>query len=165
MLYTTGSPWSSLIGPLSGNPGGVEVRLGRRHVRQKIASVRFLVLAVRLVLTPGQASDKTTLPTLIDGLRPARHAVADRGYSARAIIELFATLGTTAHIPSQSNVKVIRTVDLALYRQRNLIERFFNKLKHLRRIATRYDKLARNFLAAIALASVRLRIRHYESTT
>jgi len=118
-----------------------------------------------MVLTPGQASDKTTLPTLIDGLRAARDAVADRGYSARAIIDLFAARGTTAHIPSQSNVKLMRTVDPHLYRQRNLIERFFNKLKHIRRIATRYDKLARNFLAAIALASIRLRVRHYESTT
>ncbi len=122
-------------------------------------------LPVRLVLTPGQASDKATLPALIDGLRAARDAIADRGYSARAIIDLFAARGTTAHIPSQSNVKVVRTVDPELYRHRNLIERFFNKLKHLRRIATRYDKLARNFLAAIALASIRLRVRHYESTT
>jgi transposase len=118
-----------------------------------------------LVLTPGQASDKTILPTLIDGLRPARQAVADRGYSARAIIERFAARGTTAPIPSQSNVKVVRTVDPELYRQRNLIERFFNKLEHLRRTATRYDKPERNFLAAIALASIRLRIRHYESTS
>jgi transposase len=122
-------------------------------------------LPVRLLLTPGQASDKTALPDLIAGLPPARQAVADRGYSARSIIELFASLGTTAHIPSQSNVKRIRTVDPELYRQRNLIERFFNKIKHLRRIATRYDKLARNFLAAVALASIRIRIRHYESTT
>ena len=53
----------------------------------------------------------------------------------------------------------------AIYRQPNLVERLFNKLKHFRRIATRYDKLARNFLAAIALASTRLWIRHYESTT
>ncbi|HEY7608247.1 MAG TPA: transposase, partial [Alphaproteobacteria bacterium] len=45
------------------------------------------------------------------------------------------------------------------------IERFFNKLKHFRRIATRYDKLARNFLAAVAIASTRLWLRHYESTT
>jgi transposase len=94
-----------------------------------------------------------------------REAIADRGYSARSIIELFATRGTTAHIPSQSNVRVVRTVDLERYRQRNLVERFFNKLKHLRRIATRYDQLARNFLAAIALASIRIAIRHYESTT
>jgi transposase len=98
-------------------------------------------------------------------LRPSRDVVADRGYSSAAIISLFASNGTTAHIPSQSNVRQVRTVDPGLYRQRNLIERFFNKLKHIRRIATRYDKLARNFLAAIALASVRLRIRAYESTT
>jgi transposase len=52
-----------------------------------------------------------------------------------------------------------------LYRQRNLVERFFNQLKHFRRIATRFDKLARNFLAAVALASVRLWTRSYESTT
>jgi transposase len=110
-------------------------------------------LPVRLLLTPGQASDKTTLPELIAGLRPAREAIADRGYSARSIIELFATRGTTAHIPSQSNVRVVRTVDLHRYRQRNLVERFFNKLKHFRAIATRYDKLARNFLAGVHLAS------------
>jgi len=120
---------------------------------------------VRLLLTPGQASDKTTLPSLIDGLRPAREAIADRGYSARSIIDLFAAMGTTAHIPSQSNVRIVRTVDLQRYRQRNLIERFFNKLKHLRRVATRYDKLARNFLAAVVLASIRICLRHYESTT
>ena len=148
--------------------GGADHAIGRSRggLSTKIhAVVDRDGLPVGCCLTPGQASDKTTLPTLIAGLRPARDAVADRGYSARAIIELFATRGTTAHIPSQSNVRVIRTVDLELYRQRNLVERFFNKLKHLRRIATRYDKLARNFLAAIALASVRLRIRHYESTT
>lgn len=122
-------------------------------------------LPVRIVLTPGQASDKTTLPELIAGLRPARDVVADRGYSARAIVELFAAAGTTAHIPTQSNVKVVRTVDRELYRQRNLVERFFNKLKHFRRIATRFDKLARNFLAAVLLASARLWTRAYESTT
>ena len=122
-------------------------------------------MPVRLLLTPGQASDKTTLPDLIAGLRPARDAVADRGYSARSILALFASYGTTAHIPSQSNVRQVRTVDPELYRQRNLVERFFNRLKHIRRIATRYDKLARNFLASVALVSIRLRIRHYESTT
>jgi transposase len=121
-------------------------------------------LPVRLLLTPGQASDKTTLPSLIEGLRPAREAIADRGYSARSIIDRFAARGTTAHIPSQSNVRVVRTVDLQRYRQRNLVERFFCKLKHFRRIATRFDKLARNFLATVALASTRLWARAYEST-
>ena len=58
-----------------------------------------------------------------------------------------------------------RVVDPELYRERNLVERLFNKLKHFRRIATRYDKLARNFLAAVLLVSSRLWMRAYESTT
>jgi transposase len=122
-------------------------------------------LPVRLLLTPGQASDKTTFPALIQGLRLADDVVADRGFFARSIIELIEARGATAHIPSQSNVRVRRIVDLAVYRQRNLVERFFNKLKHFRRIATRYDKLARNFFAALLLASSRLWMRAYESTT
>jgi len=117
------------------------------------------------VLTPGQASDKTTFPVLVEGLRLARDVVADRGFFARAIIELIEAGGAKAHIPSQSNVKVRRVVDPAIYRQRNLVERFFNKLKHFRRIATRFDKLARNYLAAVLIASTRLWTRAYESTT
>ncbi len=54
--------------------------------------------------------------------------------------------GSEAHIPTQRGRKIQRSVDPELYRQRNLVERFFNKIKHFRRIATRYDKLARNFL-------------------
>jgi transposase len=60
--------------------------------------------------------------------------------------------------------KVQRSVDHLIYRQRNLIERFFNKLKHFRRVATRYDKTARNFFAAVLLAATRLWAR-FESTT
>ena len=122
-------------------------------------------LPVRLVLTPGQASDKTTFPQLIEGLDLARDVVADRGFFARTIIDLIEAGGAAAHIPSQGNVRVPRLVDPGIYRQRNLVERFFNKLKHFRRIATRFDKLARNYLAAVLLAATRLRTRAYESTT
>jgi transposase len=59
---------------------------------------------------------------------------------------------------------VRRTVDPAIYRQRNLIERFFCKQKQFRRVATRFDKLARNFMAAVLIASTRLWLRAYEST-
>jgi transposase len=118
-------------------------------------------LLVRLPLTPGQASDKTALPSLIAGLRPVREAIADRGYSA---IEL-SPRGTTAHIPSQNNARTVHGVDFDRYRRRNLIDRFFNKFKHLRRIAACYDKLARNFLVAVTPAAIRIHIRHYESTT
>ena len=56
-------------------------------------------------------------------------------------------------IPPKANRKTPRRCDFALYCERNLVERFFNKLKHFRAIATRYDKLARNFLAGVQLAS------------
>jgi len=122
-------------------------------------------LPVRLVLSAGQASDKAAVAELIEGLPPASALVADRGYDAKAIVDLVAAKGGVAHIPTQKDRKVQRTVDPALYRQRNLVERFFCKLKHFRRVATRYDKLARNFLAAVLIASTRLWLRHYESTT
>ena len=115
-------------------------------------------------MTPGQASDKAGVPALIAGLPPARDTVADRGYDAEAIVALIAAHGSRPHIPTQKDRKAQRSVDPALYRHRNLVERFFNKLKHFRGIATRYHKLARNFLAAIALAASRLWIKHYEST-
>jgi len=123
-------------------------------------------LPVRLLLTPGQASDKTTFPQLIQGLGLARDVVADRGFFARAVIDRIEAGGAAAHIPSQTNVRVRRLVDPDIYRRRNLVERFFNKLKHFRRIATRFDKLARTFyLAAVLLAATRLWTRAYESTT
>ena len=119
---------------------------------------------MRIVLSPGQSSDKTLAPMLIEGLKPDRDLIADRGYDARAIINLVASRGGRAHIPTCRDRKIQRSVDHAIYRQRNLIERFFNKLKHFRRVATRYDKTARNFLAAVLLAAPRLWAR-FESTT
>lgn len=119
---------------------------------------------MRLLITAGQASDKTAFPELIAGLPAATVVVADRGYDSRAIIEMVAAKGGTAHIPTQRNVRVQRSVEAGLYRKRNLVERYFCNLKQFRRIATRFDKLARNFLAAIALASTCLWIRAIEST-
>jgi transposase len=116
------------------------------------------------MITPGQASDKTVFPELIGGLPRTTVVVADRGYDCRALIELVAARGGQAHIPTQRQVKVQRSVDRDIYRQRNLVERYFCNLKQFRRIATRFEKLARNFLAIVALASVRLWLRAIEST-
>ena len=122
-------------------------------------------LPIRIMLSPGQASDKQAAAVLIQSLTRTRDLVADRGYDARSLIDLAAARGTRAHIPTQKDRRQQRSIDPHLYRERNLVERFFNKLKHFRRVATRFDKLARNFLAAVLLASIRLWIRTYESTT
>lgn len=78
---------------------------------------------------------------------------------------MVAARGGRALIPTQRDRKVQRSIDPAIYRQRNVIERYFCKLKHFRRIATRFDRLARNFLAAVLLASTRRWLRAYESRT
>jgi transposase len=122
-------------------------------------------LPIRIVLTAGQAHDQSVVPELLKNLTPGCDIVADRGYDSDAVLNLIRQAGARAHIPSLSRRLVRRSVDHAIYRQRNLVERFFNKLKHFRRIATRFDKLARNYLAAILLASTRLWLRVYESMT
>jgi transposase len=121
-------------------------------------------LPIRILLSRGQASDKAAVPELIAGIAPGRDLVADRGYDARAILDQVEAVGGRPHIPTCRDRNVQRSVDRSLYRHRNLVERFFNKLKHFRRIATRYDKTARNFLAAVLIAATRLWMR-FESTT
>lgn len=122
-------------------------------------------LPVAITLSPGQASDKAAVAELL-ALHPRPgDVVADRGYDARAVLDIIAAHGGRGHIPTQRDRKVQRSVDPALYRQRNLVERFFNKLKHFRKIATRYEKSARNYLAAVLMASSRLWMRHYESAS
>jgi transposase len=119
---------------------------------------------VRIILTAGQASDMGAVPALLDGLPTPVTVVADRGYDFNAVIDRIAASGAEPNIPSCSRRVVKRSVDPAIYRRRNLVERFFCKLKQFRRVATRFDKLARNFLAAVLLASTRLWLRAYEST-
>lgn len=104
------------------------------------------------------------VPELLAGLPPSATVVADRGYDSNAVLELIAARGAEPNIPSCSRRVIRRSVDPTIYRQRNLVERFFCKLKQFRRVATRFDKLARNFLAAVLLASTRLWLRAYEST-
>ena len=147
--------------------GGPDNAIGRSRggLSTKInAVVDQAGMPVRIVLSQGQSSDKTVAPAVLEGLAPDRDLIADRGYDARAVVDLVESRGGRAHIPTCRDRKVQRSVDPALYRQRNLIERFFNKLKHFRRVATRYDKTARNFLAAVLLAATRLWMR-FESTT
>jgi transposase len=101
---------------------------------------------------------------LLDHLGPHTIVLADKAYDADRIRELIEGQGATPNIPAKSNRKWKPCFSKRLYRERNLIERFFSKLKHFRRVATRYDKLAENFLAMVQLASMRLWLRAYEST-
>jgi len=103
-------------------------------------------------------------PVLIEALPQNCHVVADKGYDADAVILQITERGGTAYIPSRRHRKIQDTVPRHIYRLRNAVERFFNKIKHYRRIATRYDKLARNYLAAITIVSIRLWLKEvYES--
>jgi transposase len=79
--------------------------------------------------------------------------LGDKAFDADPLIDSLKQRDITPVIPPRANRKQPRTCDYALYRERNLIERFFNKIKHFRAIATRYDKLDRNFLAAVQLVS------------
>src|SRR5271166_3418272 len=114
---------------------------------------------IKLKLTAGQASDVASAPELIADLPEEAMLIADKGYDANALREAVAERGAWANIPPKANRKNPICFSKYLYKARNLIERFFNKIKHFRRIATRYDKLAENFLAALKLAAVRIWLR------
>jgi transposase len=107
---------------------------------------------VELMLTPGQAHDLTCAEQLIDSADPEA-LLGDKAYDADPLIDTLSQRGIIPVIPPKANRKAPRACDFALYCERNLIERFFNKLKHFRAIATRYDKLAIIFLAGVYLAS------------
>ena len=122
-------------------------------------------LSIRLGLTAGQAHVGQIADALLDHLGPGTIVLADKAYDADCIRNLIEAQGATPNIPPKGNRRWKPCFSKWLYRERNLIERFFSKLKHFRRVATRYDKLAANFLAMIQLAAMRLWLRAYESTT
>src|SRR5262249_22673783 len=101
---------------------------------------------------------------LLSRLKSGTMLLADRGYDADWIRALAATRGVWANIPPRCNRNEPICFSPYLYRARNLVERFFNKIKQCRRAATRYDKLAANYLAFIQLASIKLWLRVNEST-
>ena len=106
----------------------------------------------RWTLTAGQAHDLTQAHGLIEGIATDA-VVADKAFDADALIAAIQLSGARAVIPSKSNRLRPRTYDRHQYKHRNLIERFFCRLKQFRRIATRYDKLASRFSAFIALVA------------
>jgi len=121
-------------------------------------------LPVRLALTAGEAHDNRLAGSLLSRLTAGSMLLADRGYDADWIRELVTKRRAWANIPPRSYRNEPICFSPHLYRARNLVERFFNKIKQSRRVATRYDKLAANYLAFVQLASIRLLLRVNEST-
>ena len=105
------------------------------------------------MLTPGQDHDLTCAQPLLENADPGA-LIGDKAYDADPLIDTLSQRAITPVIPPKANRKVKRDCDFALYRERNLVERFFNRLKQYRALATRYDKLANTFLAAVALVCV-----------
>ena len=100
----------------------------------------------------------------MQGIHDGQVLLADKAYDADWLRDMIWEQGGWVNIPSRAGRKEPAWFSPSLYKKRNLVERFFNKLKFFRRIATRYDKLGRNFLAMVKLAAIRLRLRAYEST-
>jgi len=122
-----------------------------------------LGLPLKIVLTRGETHDSQVAAALLADIAKGETVLADRAYDANWIRNLLTERGAWANIPPKSNRKDPICFSPWLYKKRNRVERFFNKLKYFRRIATRYDKLGASFLAMITLACIRIRLRYYES--
>jgi transposase len=115
--------------------------------------VEALGKPIRFKLSGGQEADCSwAIPALTD--LEFESLLGDKGYDTDELLDFLVNRGAGACIPPKSNRKEQREYDIHLYKERNLVERFFNKLKHFRRLATRYEKTARNFLAMLNLASI-----------
>ena len=121
-------------------------------------------LPIRLHLSEGQASDCREGEQLIDAVPSGATFLADKAYDSDAIRSRITEQGGFANIPAKRNRRKSFAFSSFLNRSRNLVERFFGKLKHARGLATRYDKRSDNFLAAIKLFCTRLWIAANEST-
>jgi len=110
---------------------------------------------MRFILTAGETNDCTQALDLLDGLS-GEAVLADKGYDADYIVDAVKNMDAIAVIPPRSNRIVQRKYDKHLYKERNLIERMFGKLKQFRRVATRYEKTKIAFMSFVLIASILL---------
>lgn len=113
---------------------------------------------LRFRITPGQASDVTAAPDLLEGQK-AGAVLADKAYDCNDLREHIADMKAQAVIPSKRNRKVFIPHDTAIYKHRNRIERCFGRLKHFRRFATRYDRRTAHFADFVHLAAAMIWLR------
>jgi transposase len=108
---------------------------------------------VEMIVTPGQEHDVNQATTLLAEHEP-QYVIADKGYDSDPFVEVIAQRGSEAVIPPRSNRTTQRRFSRKRYRRRNVVERFVNRIKHHRRIATRYEKTAVNFLGFLQFAAL-----------
>jgi transposase len=113
---------------------------------------------VEFLLTAGQEADVTQAEPLIDGHEAAAF-IADKAYDSDAVVAAVERRGAEAVIPPRKNRKVSREYDEHLYKERKKVEWFINLMKQYRRVATRYEKTARNFLGFVHVASIMILLR------
>jgi transposase len=121
-------------------------------------AVRGLGLPVRFILTGGQRGDAPQADALMEGL-PAEVVMADAAYDSNHIRQAIADKGAVAVIPNNPSRARKYPLDKHLYAQRHLVECCFARLKQFRRVATRYEKTARNYFAVVTLAATILWLR------
>jgi transposase len=109
-------------------------------------------------VTAAQESDIAQAEALLAGHTP-EVVIADKGYDKKALVDEIESRGAQAVIPTQKNRKEQRDVDPHVYRERNLCERFWSKAKQYRRVATRYEKKAANFLAFAWVAALMVMLK------
>jgi transposase len=114
---------------------------------------------IALKLTEGQAHDGRSAVDLLENLGEGQILLADRAYDSDALRTDLAERGAWANVKPMPNRVNVPAFSSFLYRYRNLVERFFNKLKHFRAVATRFEKHDQNYLALIKLASARIWMR------
>jgi len=129
------------------------------------ALVDAMGLPIALKLTAGQAHDGRSTEDMFETLRAGNILLADRAYDSNALRERLAEVGAWGNIRAMPHRLDPPAFSGWLYRQCNAVERFFNKLKHFRAVATRYDKRDDNYLASVKLASLRIWLRFNESMT
>jgi transposase len=114
---------------------------------------------IALKLTEGQAHDGRSASDMLEGLGEGQILLADRAYDSDALRDSLAERGAWANVKPMPNRVNIPAFSPFLYRYRNLVERFFNKIKHFRAVATRYEKHDANYLAIVKLAAARIWMR------
>jgi len=113
---------------------------------------------LRFVLSPGQAHDITQAEALIQGFA-CKRIIADRGYAAKDFVDSLLEKGIEVVIPPHPQAKEQREYDKRWYRERNLVERFINKLKHFRRVFSRFEKLDTSHLGFLHLVGTLIWLR------